>query len=75
MDWATLYPAFAVEPPTAAEDEVSESAMQTDEEQAEKPLAQRKISKEVEVADIGCGFGGLLFALSPKLPDMLLLGR
>lgn len=30
--------------------------------------------KEVEVADIGCGFGGLLFALAPKLPDTLILG-
>jgi tRNA (guanine-N7-)-methyltransferase len=34
----------------------------------------RKISKQVSVADIGCGFGGLLFALSPKLPDSLILG-
>ena len=28
----------------------------------------------VEVADIGCGYGGLLFALSPRLPQMLMLG-
>jgi tRNA (guanine-N7-)-methyltransferase len=33
-----------------------------------------KISKQVSVADIGCGFGGLLFALSPKLPDSLIIG-
>lgn len=33
-----------------------------------------KLVKEVEVADIGCGFGGLLVALAPKLPDKLLLG-
>jgi tRNA (guanine-N7-)-methyltransferase len=26
------------------------------------------------VADIGCGFGGLLFALAPIMPDKLLLG-
>ncbi|KAF2401352.1 hypothetical protein EJ06DRAFT_388751 [Trichodelitschia bisporula] len=31
-------------------------------------------SKRIEVADIGCGFGGLLFALSPRLPDALMLG-
>ncbi|OJD37581.1 trna (guanine-n-)-methyltransferase [Diplodia corticola] len=67
MDWASLYPAYAVGP---SEDEVS--AMQTDQE--EGSLVKRKISKDVEVADIGCGFGGLLFALSPKLPDTLLLG-
>jgi tRNA G46 methylase TrmB len=38
------------------------------------PEGSRKLSKDVEVADIGCGFGGLLVALAPKLPDTLLLG-
>lgn len=78
MDWASLFPAYAVEPPTAAEDEASASAMQTDQlelEQEEKSLVKNRISKDVEVADIGCGFGGLLFALAPKLPNTLLLGR
>ena len=28
----------------------------------------------VEIADIGCGFGGLLVALAPKLPHTLMLG-
>ncbi|KIV98891.1 tRNA (guanine-N(7)-)-methyltransferase [Verruconis gallopava] len=31
-------------------------------------------SKSVEFADIGCGFGGLLFALSPRFPESLILG-
>ncbi|KAJ0342336.1 hypothetical protein COL922a_001368 [Colletotrichum nupharicola] len=30
--------------------------------------------KDVEVVDIGCGFGGLLVALAPLLPDTLVLG-
>jgi tRNA (guanine-N7-)-methyltransferase len=30
--------------------------------------------RKVTIADIGCGFGGLLFALSPIFPDNLLLG-
>jgi tRNA (guanine-N7-)-methyltransferase len=30
--------------------------------------------KPVEIADIGCGFGGLLVALAPRLPDTLMLG-
>jgi Putative methyltransferase len=30
--------------------------------------------KQVEIADIGCGFGGLLIALSPVLPDRLMIG-
>jgi tRNA G46 methylase TrmB len=33
-----------------------------------------KLTQDVEVADIGCGFGGLLVALAPKLPNTLLLG-
>lgn len=38
------------------------------------PSTPKKMTKQVEVADIGCGFGGLLFALAPILPDTLLLG-
>ncbi|KAG5367988.1 tRNA (guanine-N(7)-)-methyltransferase [Yarrowia sp. C11] len=34
----------------------------------------RKEGQKVEVADIGCGFGGLLVALSPQLPNQLILG-
>jgi len=30
--------------------------------------------KKVEVVDVGCGFGGLLFALAPQMPDTLILG-
>ncbi|KAK8193309.1 putative methyltransferase-domain-containing protein [Phyllosticta capitalensis] len=56
MDWASLYPAYAVE------------------KQPQKSIGQKRISKDVEIADIGCGFGGLLFALAPKLPETLLLG-
>jgi tRNA (guanine-N7-)-methyltransferase len=31
--------------------------------------------KKVDVADIGCGYGGLLFALSAHLPETLILGK
>lgn len=34
----------------------------------------KRLKKEITVADIGCGFGGLLIALSPLLPDELILG-
>lgn len=34
----------------------------------------KPLTKPVTVADIGCGFGGLLVALSPLLPDELILG-
>ncbi|EEH41546.2 tRNA (guanine-N(7)-)-methyltransferase [Paracoccidioides lutzii Pb01] len=34
----------------------------------------RLLTKDVEIADIGCGFGGLLVALAPLLPDTLMVG-
>ncbi|KAA8644609.1 hypothetical protein EYZ11_007994 [Aspergillus tanneri] len=34
----------------------------------------RKLVKDVEVVDIGCGFGGLLVGLAPVLPEMLMVG-
>lgn len=33
-----------------------------------------KPGKAVDIADIGCGFGGLTVALAPKNPDSLVLG-
>ncbi|RDA83564.1 hypothetical protein CP532_5343 [Ophiocordyceps camponoti-leonardi (nom. inval.)] len=33
-----------------------------------------RLQKDVEVVDIGCGFGGLLVALAPLMPDTLMLG-
>lgn len=32
------------------------------------------MTKEVTVADIGCGYGGLMIDLSPAFPDKLILG-
>ncbi|RDW94129.1 tRNA (guanine46-N7)-methyltransferase [Aspergillus mulundensis] len=34
----------------------------------------RKLLRDVEVVDIGCGFGGLLVGLAPVLPDSLMVG-
>ncbi|EQL32862.1 tRNA (guanine-N7-)-methyltransferase, variant [Blastomyces dermatitidis ATCC 26199] len=34
----------------------------------------RCLTKNVEIADIGCGFGGLLVALAPLMPDTLMVG-
>jgi tRNA (guanine-N7-)-methyltransferase len=67
MDWSQHYPAFATSP--------------TQEPQNHNPSTKPSnspssiaLTKQVEIADIGCGFGGLLFALSPKLPSTLILG-
>lgn len=35
----------------------------------------RKLVKDVEVVDIGCGFGGLLVGLAPLMPDTLMVGE
>jgi tRNA (guanine-N7-)-methyltransferase len=35
----------------------------------------RKLTKDVEVVDIGCGFGGLLIGLAPLLPETLMVGK
>ncbi|RGP75661.1 intermediate filament mdm1 [Fusarium longipes] len=42
----------------------------TSEESSKPP----RLTKDVEIVDIGCGFGGLTVALAPKLPDTLTLG-
>ena len=65
MDWSELYPAFVEYFPTGLK------------KLTEEPNGSShppKLSSEVTIADIGCGFGGLLFALSPKFPSTLLLG-
>ena len=45
------------------------------EEDGNGAAGPRRLTKDISVADIGCGFGGLLVALAPRLPDELLLGR
>ena len=65
MDWTEFYPAFALS------ERRPEDAAETGTTATPTPSP---LSKPVEVADIGCGFGGLLVALGPKMPDTLLLG-
>lgn len=66
MDWASYYPAYVIQ------DEADASAIEGRSDN--ELLANKKLSKDVEVADIGCGFGGLLVALAPQLPNTLILG-
>jgi tRNA (guanine-N7-)-methyltransferase len=87
MDWSEYYPAFVAEgqdgqsaaPSKSAEDmEVDKvedgTAEKPEDAQVEEVPRPKRMTKEVEVADIGCGFGGLLVALAPALPDTLILG-
>ena len=68
MDWASLYPTYAVD----GKEQAKTGSHDTNEE--EKSTAIKALTKNVEIADIGCGFGGLLFALAPQFPDTLMLG-
>ena len=40
-----------------------------------KEVFLRNENARVEIADVGCGFGGLLVALAQVYPDTLLLGK
>ena len=72
MDWETYYPAFA----TPVRDQQWEGSIESDDTRDHTSTTKtRHLTKDVTVADIGCGFGGLLVALAPELPDELLLGR
>ncbi|KAF2869708.1 putative methyltransferase-domain-containing protein [Massariosphaeria phaeospora] len=71
MDWASLYPAHAVE--KTGEGAGDDESHDRDRDDGEKEKG-KTITKPVEIADIGCGFGGLLFALAPKLPETLIVG-
>jgi len=68
MDWSVHYPAF-----------VTQQTGQQDGSLAAQEMAssatRRQLTQQVEVADIGCGFGGLLFALAPKMPNTLIMGQ
>lgn len=82
MDWSVHFPAYidhAAPTPLAtpaqhstAEDTLSPGAgagLSSPNHHHPKPL-----TKPITVADVGCGFGGLLVALSPLLPDDLIIG-
>jgi tRNA (guanine-N7-)-methyltransferase len=66
MDWSQHYPAYVATTEEQSSSEPHQALTTTS--------GFPKMSQQVEVADIGCGFGGLLFALAPKLPNTLLLG-
>ncbi|XP_072263243.1 tRNA (guanine-N(7)-)-methyltransferase [Pyxicephalus adspersus] len=62
MDWSEYYPEyFKPLPSDDRHDDV-------------KDLAEKKEEFQVEFADVGCGYGGLLVELSPLFPNKLMLG-
>src|SRR4051794_20519710 len=76
MDWSSLFPHYVVDEPQQDQQPTPAPAEPSPDqnELTPAPLQPKKLSKDVEVADIGCGFGGLLIALAPTMPDTLILG-
>jgi tRNA (guanine-N7-)-methyltransferase len=62
MDWSNLYPEFI------------DSGFTEKEQRKSSEQKLNMLKKNVEIADIGCGYGGLLFALSLQMPETLILG-
>lgn len=71
MDWSQYYPAYMEKSgDTQSETKTENEPAANSDTEATMPT----MTKRVEVADIGCGFGGLLFALAPMMPETLILG-
>lgn len=66
MNWAERYPAFTKKLDSSEQLQPHDSKTNGE--------SHSQMTQQVEVADIGCGFGGLLFALAPRMPQTLLLG-
>ncbi|KAK4543634.1 tRNA (guanine-N(7)-)-methyltransferase (tRNA(m7G46)-methyltransferase) [Oleoguttula mirabilis] len=68
MNWGDHYPSYVATVPAAVP---KDDPVATEDG---NDYGVPRMTKQVEVADIGCGFGGLLFALAPKMPETLILG-
>ncbi|XP_045685544.1 tRNA (guanine-N(7)-)-methyltransferase isoform X2 [Phyllostomus hastatus] len=62
MDWSELYPEFFAP--------LTQNLSHDD----PKDKKEKRAQAQVEFADIGCGYGGLLVELSPLFPNTLILG-
>lgn len=70
MDWSPYFPAFVAktdDSSTARTMSGASACLLSDQK-------SQALTKEVDIVDIGCGFGGLIVALSPALPGSLLIG-
>eukprot|EP01137_Pigoraptor_chileana_P015079 Opistho-2@70557 len=75
MDWSTLFPAhFTPRKADGGEGEEPSAKKQRVDAADVSSGAVVPSQKEVEIADIGCGFGGFLVELGSLFPDTLCLG-
>ena len=90
MDWSSLFPDLVQEDHVIGGDAetgheqvkkssdseaATHSLLLSEENNETRRPEPRRLTQQVEVADLGCGFGGLLIALAPLMPDKLILGR
>ena len=76
MDWSQYYPRY-FSPSAFSSNEDAPAQLLTLQARSDARKAEvssTKSQKQITIADIGCGFGGLLVALAPQLPDDLILG-
>ncbi|KAJ2161995.1 tRNA (guanine-N(7)-)-methyltransferase (tRNA(m7G46)-methyltransferase) [Coemansia sp. RSA 552] len=83
QDWSTHYPAYfrapTADPATDTKRPLSPSPDNSAQLAKRGPAAEQspsegKVPAQVEFADIGCGYGGLLVALAPLYPNTLMVG-
>ncbi|KAK3381412.1 putative methyltransferase-domain-containing protein [Podospora didyma] len=76
MDWSSLYPDYVAEESQEGEAPPVKASSVADGQEIESAAQKliKRLTQDVEVADIGCGFGGLLIALAPAMPQTLVLG-
>ncbi|CAG8612549.1 8597_t:CDS:2 [Ambispora leptoticha] len=76
IDWSLHYPAFfKSQTPIHAEESTSSSVQEETKQTISISESPIKAQRRVEFADLGCGYGGLLVALSTLYPDTLMLGN
>ncbi|EWC43999.1 tRNA (guanine-N(7)-)-methyltransferase [Drechslerella stenobrocha 248] len=72
MDWSDYFPAYFSKKRKL--DDTTDDSVESEQPPADSNNGTTLDRKKVEVADIGCGFGGLLISLAPTFPDTLILG-
>ncbi|KAH7027891.1 putative intermediate filament protein MDM1 [Microdochium trichocladiopsis] len=70
MDWSPHFPAYVAKHDTASSTEPRSDDSVGLLAQPQHPT----LTRDVDIVDIGCGFGGLIVALSPALPGNLMIG-
>eukprot|EP01054_Gregarina_sp_Poly1_P009878 Gregarina_sp_Poly_1__9877@NODE_640_length_7000_cov_184_134574_g489_i0_p5_GENE_NODE_640_length_7000_cov_184_134574_g489_i0NODE_640_length_7000_cov_184_134574_g489_i0_p5_ORF_typecomplete_len153_score20_19Methyltransf_4/PF02390_17/7e12Methyltransf_31/PF13847_6/5_5e05Methyltransf_25/PF13649_6/0_00043DOT1/PF08123_13/0_00037MTS/PF05175_14/0_00058CMAS/PF02353_20/0_00068Methyltransf_23/PF13489_6/0_003Methyltransf_12/PF08242_12/0_0038MetW/PF07021_12/0_0083FmrO/PF07091_11/0_031Methyltransf_11/PF08241_12/0 len=76
VDWSVHYPAFfrAGESNTKSSLALNTTELPIDYSQKQPAKLNGSEGPLVEILDVGCGFGGLLFQLAKEYPEKLIMG-